>query len=113
MKSFIILLNICSLAVLLAQSPPQFSGIFAGQSEEKMESSSSAGSKTKYVLYSLLLPGAGQWGMGEKNRAKFFIGAEALLWMGYFSTNAYADVIQKNYQAYAAVHANIDQQDKT
>ena len=113
MKAFIVLLNIFSLAVLLAQSPSQFSGSFAGQSEEKRESPSSTGSKTKYVLYSLILPGAGQWGMGEKNRAKFFIGAEALLWMGYFSTNAYADVIQKNYQAYAAVHANIEQQDKT
>jgi hypothetical protein len=113
MKAFIFLLNIVFLSVLLAQSPLKFSESFVGQSEQKIESQSAGNSKTKYVLYSLIVPGAGQWGMGEKNRAKFFIGAEVLLWMSYFGTNAYADVIQKNYQAYAAVHANTDQQDKT
>jgi hypothetical protein len=113
MKAFIVLLNIVFLSVSLAQTPLNFSESLVGQSEEKVESHSSSGSKTKYILYSLIIPGAGQWGMGERNRAKFFFGAEVLLWMGYFGTNAYADVIQKNYLSYAAVHANANHQDKS
>ncbi|OGB63256.1 MAG: hypothetical protein A2Y94_09890 [Caldithrix sp. RBG_13_44_9] len=113
MKAFIVLLNIISLSVSLAQSPLNFSPSFVSQAEQKVESHSSGGSKAKYILYSLIIPGAGQWGLGEKNRAKFFFGAEALLWMGYFGTNAYADVIQKNYQAYSAVHAGTSQYDKS
>jgi hypothetical protein len=112
MKAFIILLILISFSLLLSQSPAGFSESRLRQAEEKTAVDVSSGSKTKYILYSLILPGAGQWGMGEKNRAKFFLGSELLLWMGYFGSNAYADVIQKNYQSYAAVHAGSSSQDK-
>jgi hypothetical protein len=113
MKVFIILLILISFSISMSRSPAVFTESKIGQAEETTVLNTANGSKTKYVLFSLILPGAGQWAMGEKNRAKFFLGSEFLLWMGYIGSNAYADVIQKNYQSYAAVHAGSNSQDKS
>jgi hypothetical protein len=64
-------------------------------------------SSKRNILYSLILPGAGEWGMGRKNRAKFFFGTEFLLWIGYFGVKNYTNILQNNYQSYAAHHAGV------
>jgi hypothetical protein len=89
---------------------PNTAGIFQGSQVDTVQKKS--GSRTKSVLYSLILPGAGQWSLGYKGRAKFFMGAEVLLWVGYFGTQSYANVIQDNYQSYAAVHAGTNSMNK-
>lgn len=95
---------IISISLSLAQQPIQFSGNILQQGDlDTLQKKST--SRAKSVLYSLILPGAGQWSLGDKGRAKFFMGAEFLLWVGYFSTRSYANVIQDNYQSYASVHA--------
>ena len=93
-----------SISFSLAQQSAQYPGNIFQQGESDTLKKKSR-SRAKSVLYSLIIPGAGQWSMGYKGRAKFFMGAEFLLWVGYFGTNAYANVIQDNYQSYAAVHA--------
>ncbi len=69
-------------------------------------------SANKNVLFSLLLPGAGQWNMGYSGRGKFFLGTDFLLWVSFFGSQAYAGVIRDNYQSFAAVHAGTHNPDK-
>ncbi len=109
-KSYFIFILFVS-AYLLAAAP-DFSGKGDHSSSNKIEVGSSSHSKTKNILFSLVLPGAGQWAMGAKNRAQFFLGTEMILWMGFFGANAYADILQRNYQSYAAVHAGATIQNK-
>jgi hypothetical protein len=93
-----------SISLALAQQPAQnFENTFQQIESDTMNKKST--SRAKSILYSLILPGAGQWSLGYKGRAKVFMGAEFLLWVGYFGTRSYANVIQDNYQSYAAVHA--------
>jgi hypothetical protein len=95
---------IVSISLSLAQQSAPFSGNILQQGDlDSLQKKSN--SRTKSVLYSLILPGAGQWSLGYKGRAKFFMGAEFLLWVGYFGTQSYANIIQDNYQSYASVHA--------
>lgn len=88
-----------------------FSADFKVQNEESAGNSRSRSNKVN-ILYSLILPGAGQWNMGYHNRAKFFLGTEFLLWVGYIGFNAYANVIHDNYKAYAAVHGDVNSSGK-
>lgn len=64
------------------------------------------------ALYSLLLPGAGQWYAGAKNRAGIFLASEGIAWVafGYFET--IGSVKRKDYKAYARANAGIDPEGK-
>ena len=44
-------------------------------------------SPAKAFFYSLAVPGAGQYYLGNKYRAVSFLAADALLWTGYFVYN--------------------------
>jgi hypothetical protein len=109
-KIVLSLLLISSSFCWAQQLSPNSVNIFQQSELDTIQKKSS--SKAKSVIYSLILPGAGQWSMGYKGRAKFFMGAEVLLWIGYFGTRSYANVIQDNYQSYAAVHAGSNSVDK-
>lgn len=63
-------------------------------------------SPAKAVLYSLLLPGAGQIYAGSQIRGKIFLGTEASVWAGFISFRFYGSWLKKEYKTYAAVHAN-------
>ncbi len=65
-------------------------------------------SGTKYVLYSLILPGAGEWAMGHKGLGKFFVGTELVLWIAYFGTHQYIDNLNEDFQTFAALHAQVN-----
>jgi len=92
------------ISLSLAQQPGRSAAPIFQQSESDTMNKKLP-SRTKSIFYSLILPGAGQWSMGYRGRAKVFMGAEFLLWVGYFGTHSYADIIQNNYQSYASVHA--------
>ncbi len=66
------------------------------------------GKGARAVLLSLLIPGAGEWYLGHRKAAKIFLGAELALWAGYLGSLAYADVLKKDYQTFAALHAGVD-----
>ncbi len=66
----------------------------------------------KNVIFSLLLPGLGEWIAGEKGRAKIFMVAELALWASYFGSREYANVIKNDYHTFAAVHAGVDTRKK-
>lgn len=66
----------------------------------------------KNILLSLILPGLGEWVAGEKGRAKIFMGFEVGLWASYFGSREYANVLERDYFAFAAVHAGVDSRNK-
>lgn len=48
-------------------------------------------STKKAILYSLLLPGWGEYYAGKKDKAKYFFAAEAITWLAYFSFRTYGN----------------------
>lgn len=86
-----------------AQTPPE---------DPVAEEFRSSGGGASNVLLSLILPGAGEWRMGRKGLAKWFIGSEMVLWLGYAGSRAYTDQLQRNLQTFAAVHAGVDSDGK-
>jgi len=69
-------------------------------------------SKSKAFLFSLILPGSGEYYAGSRTMAKIFFSTEVMLWATYFSFRAYGNMKKDDYIRYAIVHAGIDQSDK-
>jgi hypothetical protein len=62
-------------------------------------------SPKRAFLYSLLVPGWGQYVAGNEKSAVRFLGAELGLWGGFFAFKKVEDVRVDNYRSYAAQHA--------
>ncbi len=62
----------------------------------------------KNILYSLLLPGLGEWVAGHRTSAKIFIGADLSLIGGIIGSQAYARQLERDFHGFAAVHAGVN-----
>jgi hypothetical protein len=60
----------------------------------------------KAALFSALVPGGGQYYLGQRRTARYFFAAEALTWIGYLSFHTYGDWRKDDYIQYATTHAN-------
>lgn len=58
-------------------------------------------SAKKAFLYSLVLPGAGQYYLGSKIKPALFLGLEAAFWIGYFSYHNKGEDKENAYKAFA------------
>jgi len=58
-------------------------------------------SAKKAFLYSLVLPGAGQYYLGSKIKPWVFLGAEAAFWIGYISYHNKGEDKENAYKAFA------------
>jgi hypothetical protein len=112
MKGWLIFVFIFLFSLAEAQTSLKFSRNALQSSDKDTVLEKKSGSTAKYILYSLILPGTGQWSIGEKDRAKFFLGTEFLLWVGYFGTSAYANIIRDNYRGFATLHAEVNSDNK-
>jgi hypothetical protein len=68
----------------------------------------------KAAFSSFVLPGSGDWLMGDKGRGVCFMMAEAAIWLSYFNNKAQGeknDEISRNFAAYYA-SANLNNQDE-
>ena len=63
-------------------------------------------------IKSLALPGWGESKIGEHQRAKTFFITEAGIWLIYFAGKKTSDLYTNDYQAFAALHANVNISDK-
>jgi len=61
-------------------------------------------SVAKAFVYSLLIPGAGQFYTGSKLKGFIFLGVEALGWAGYLSYQNSGDDKTEEYEAFARAH---------
>jgi len=64
-------------------------------------------------LYSALIPGAGQYYLGNRRTARYFFAAEAFTWIGYISLRSYGNWRRDDYINYAAVHAGAQLEGKS
>lgn len=65
-------------------------------------------SRTKAVLMSLAVPGAGQIYADASGRGEVFLGAEIAIWISYFAYHAYGNMKEDDYINYAVRYAGID-----
>lgn len=79
------------------------SGDFAAPAKEV---SSGRKSLFKSALYSALVPGGGQFYLGNRRTARCFFAAEAFTWISYLSFHMYGDWRKDDYISYAAIYAN-------
>ncbi len=63
-------------------------------------------SPKKAMLYSLVLPGMGQWYSESKGAAKLYFTLEAGLWTYFLVSKTQEGILRKGYVAFAAGHAN-------
>ncbi len=63
------------------------------------------GQKLKAGFLSLLLPGAGQFYNGDRDKALLFAGAEAAVWTSYLAFHFQAEGLSEDYQDYAGIFA--------
>ncbi|MBN2424341.1 MAG: hypothetical protein JXR46_09065 [Calditrichaceae bacterium] len=66
----------------------------------------------KAFLYSLILPGCGEYYLGYKNRAALFLGIEILAWTGYIANDLYAGHMEHEYKTFAVQHARVNRSGK-
>jgi len=64
-------------------------------------------SKGKAFLFSLVLPGMGEYYAGSKTMGTVFLCTEIALWAGYFAFQQYGDWKEEDYRQYAIAHAGI------
>ena len=69
-------------------------------------------SKTRAVVYSVLLPGAGHLYLNETGRGEVFLGAEVVSWAGFFVFRTLGSWKEDDYIRYATEHAGIDPEGK-
>ena len=63
-------------------------------------------STLKAAVYSMLLPGMGEYYIGNRGKAKYFFGVEAAAWIGFIAYRTYGGWRKDDVIDYAAVHAN-------
>jgi hypothetical protein len=64
------------------------------------------------VLYSILLPGMGEWYAGDMGSGKYPLIAEGAIWLTYGSLQSYGSWMRSDARAYARAHAGFTDQGK-
>lgn len=84
---------------------------FSGESTDW----SHAGHKSvwKAAALSALVPGAGQYYVGNRTKARYFFVGEALTWVGFAAFKIYGNWKEDDYIRFAARHANAQLDDKS
>ncbi len=67
---------------------------------------------TKATLFSLVLPGTGQWYAGDQNRAGVFLAGEGVMWAAFAYFKTVQSAKQDDYEAYALANAGINPEGK-
>lgn len=66
---------------------------------------------TKAVLWSLLIPGLGDWKMGNHNRATVFFGVEAVIWISFATFEVQGGDLESEYKSLAVTFAGVTSTD--
>ena len=115
-----------SLAVELAQSPvneAMYLSVHGDDWEDdvatpdknnSVEQKAVTGKKSvaKAAALSALVPGAGEFYLGNRHKAKYFFAADALTWIGFFSFRTYSGWKEDDYVRFAATNAGARIEDR-
>jgi len=69
-------------------------------------------SASKALLYSVLLPGLGEYYVGNRKKARYFFAAEAVWWLGFLSYQTYGKWKEDDYINFARERADARLEDK-
>ena len=73
--------------------------------EEGLEQGSEIKSPAKAFFFSLLVPGLGEYYVGNHSPIKYFMGVETILWFLHTGVDRYSDILQDDYRNFASVYA--------
>jgi len=78
-------------------------------------SKTSSGKKSpfKAALLSAVVPGGGQFYVGNHKKARYFLATELVTWVGYAAFKTYGNWKEDDYIRYAAIHANAQIEDRS
>ena len=79
---------------------------------ERVGKHSSEKSVFKAAAYSLLLPGLGEYYVGNRAKANYFFGVEAMTWVTFISLRIYGGWKEDDYIRFAAEHAGAQLENK-
>ena len=82
---------------------PEASGWYAESEDEPQEDLS----MTRAILYSLLLPGLGDWYAGKKDRAKMFFIVDAALWTTFIVFQVQGHQREESFKEFAQTFAGV------
>ncbi|MCK5619497.1 MAG: hypothetical protein KAJ17_08855 [Candidatus Krumholzibacteria bacterium] len=88
----------------LTQATAHNSAVMFGDSETE---STGELSMRRAILYSLLLPGLGDWYAGNKERAKAFFVVDAAIWTTFFVFRVQGNQREEGYQNFATEFAGV------
>lgn len=69
-------------------------------------------STVKSALFSVLLPGLGEYRLGHRSKAKYFFAVEAISWIGYFGYRTYGSWKRDDLVDYADAYAGANLENK-
>lgn len=100
-------------ALNLAVSGPALdnASIFDGSSKSSkatVEDDHGRKSAKLAAVYSLLLPGLGEYYVGQKKKARYFFAGEAVSWLAFIGFRTYGNWKEDDYIRIAREHAGID-----
>ena len=64
------------------------------------------------MILSLLLPGAGHLYLDRMDVGKYFVGIDALNWLGFAGVNIYSDKISSDARSFTTIHAGVTNKDR-
>ncbi len=75
--------------------------------QEGVETAGAPLSPGRAVLYSLLIPGLGDWKLGNKNRAVTFFAIEGVIWASFIAFEVQGHDLEDEYQSLAMQFAGV------
>ncbi len=72
------------------------------------QSGESVNTKQKALLYSVLLPGLGQYHNGDRTKSKVFFGLEAAIWASFIVFKSQEALRTNDFEEYAGAFAEVD-----
>lgn len=119
-RAVIAMTLVCTLATAATAEPVTFSlrdaastpaAVSAPASEWNYQDEAATAavplSPGKAVLYSLLLPGLGDWKLGNKNRATVFFAIEGLIWVSFATFQVQGGNYEEEYEDLAVRFAGV------
>jgi hypothetical protein len=88
-------------------APPEVPAPFAGFARPFEPSAGGQPSTSRAVLYSLLLPGLGQYALGERSTAMAFFTAEGAVWTSFIIFEVQSYLRREQYKENAVVFAGV------
>lgn len=101
-SSFAILLTLVLLSSLIGREVEEFENPVIGT----MASRPKRKSMPKAMMYSLIVPGLGDFYAGNKGTGKLLLGTEIAIWLGYLGFQYYGNIQKDAFMLYAHENAS-------